>query len=168
MRVLNTVKDSANYPRLKQSLDYQFRKKQLTVSSIIAGAYLVFAILFTCIGSSRRGTEFALFQGLVLSLVALGYWIYTVYELAELFFHINSYHFFEARLDQPHIESGRYSSHARFTVTFQDRSGNQLSRATAAMFSSDRKPFFEDYNNQTVLLGYNKESDLLVVLHRVT
>ena len=169
MSRIQKIKDSPHYLRLKESVEYRYDKKQFILISVFSCIVLVpLILLFAIVCESSGDAAAAVAMDFLLMLILLGFWLYLGYRWLEIFLHIDSYIFCEVLLDQPHIENyGRYGSRIRFTVAFTDRHGKQLKRDTAAMFSSGAEPYLEDYNNKTVLIGYNEETDRVVVIKRV-
>lgn len=164
MRFLQTIKESPHYLRLKNSVQYRYDRRQFVIFSVIIGiSFVIMLPLVFLVGSSNE--DAAAF--VMVMFLMMGYfvgWLFITYHWLEIFRHIDSYIFFQARLDQPHV-SGRGG--ASFTVEFTDRHGKTIKRDTSQMFSSQWEPYLEDYINQTVLIGYNEETDRLVVIERV-
>lgn len=163
MDFLQKIKDSPHYGRLKNSAQYRYDRRQFLIISVAFG--IIFLMILPAMILAGDAGDPAGFVMVIFLMI--GYflaWLYFVYHWLEIFLHINSYIFFQARLDQPHVQ-GRGG--VGFTVEFTDRHGNQLQRKTSAMFSSQWEPYLEEYNNQTVLMGYNEKTDRLVVIQRV-
>ena len=164
MNFLQKIKASPNYLLLKNSAQYRYDRRQFLIISIISGIVLlpmmVLLGLVFRIGNPDPSIVLAVFYILFL----LGALIFFAYRWLEIFLHIDSYTFCQARLDQPFVK-GRGG--VGFTVTFTDRHGNSLERNTSPMFSSQWDPLLEEYNNKTVLLGYNEKTDRLVLIGRV-
>jgi hypothetical protein len=164
MDFIQKIKDSPYYSRIKDSLEYRHERQRFLIYGGIFAAILAIFVLLRATGEAvDADMVIYLFFGLILG----GFWLYTGYQWLELFLHMDRYIFFQARLDQPHVHSGRYGASISFTVNFTNRSGKTLTRETAALFSSNRTPFLEDYNNKIVQLAYNEETDRLVVLRRI-
>ena len=166
MNWLQTIKDSPNYRRLKDSVQYRYDRKQFLIIAISLGGFLLFmlASFFPLLGHSEETDAPLVIGMLVLSFFFLPFIGYFTYRWLEIFLHIGSYTFCEVVFDQPHTG---YRGGAYFTVEFTDRMGNKRKKDTSQMFSSNAEPYFEDYNNQKVLVGYNEETDRLVVIHRL-
>lgn len=163
MNFLKNIKDSPHYQRLKNSAQYRFDRRQFTIISVCYGIILLIflPLLFLAANGSAAVAAFVWLAFLLIAYGAL--WAYYAYQWLEIFRHMDSYIFFQVRLDQPHV-NGRGG--ASFTVQFTDRHGKQLQRETSKMFSSQWEPFLEEYNNQMVLIGYNEATDRLVVIKR--
>ena len=168
MNPMQKIKDSPHYLRLKESVEYRFDRKQFLIMAAVSGGYTFLSLLTLLATADTSDKEIQIYILLFMVLLFLPFLLYYGYHWLEIFLHIDSYIFCEVLLDQPHIENyGRYGSRIRFTVAFTDRHGKQLKRDTAAMFSSGAEPYLEDYNNNTVLIGYNEETDRVVVIKRL-
>lgn len=163
MHWLQNIKDSPNYPRLKDSVDYRYWRKQfLLMAGILGGGFLL--MLLAVVPAMTEGDEgnAAAIMGLFfIAMVYLGLIAYFAYQWLEMFLHINSYTFCEVMLDHPHLH-GRGA--VSFSVEVTDRRGNKLTKETSKMFHSEAEPYFEEYNNQKVQVAYNEETDRIVVI----
>lgn len=162
MTWLSKIKESPNYARLRNSLEFRYVRRQALLIGIPCGIILLLAILVGAVGgdlSARSAFTFAM--GLVFLLPVSAYYIY---RLVSLFFSIDRYVFTEVLLDRPHM-GGRYGAY--FTVTVRDRSGRELQRDTSCMFGNMHEPCFDDCVNKKMLIGYNEETDRVVVIRRV-
>lgn len=166
MHALQKIKDSPNYPRLKDSVEYRFRRKEFLMSAgWSGGAMLLMALVFLpLLGHSDDANVVAAMGMVFLLLFFLSFIAVYGYLWLELFMYIDSYTFCEVMLNRPHL-NGRYG--ASFTVEVTDRHGKKLTRETGKIFYSYGELQFEEYNNQQVLVGYNEETDRLVVIHRL-
>lgn len=166
MEFIHKIKDSPHYMRLKNSVQYRYDRKQfLVMSAFFAGLFVFFVVMLLPLRGHSAKSDASMTIGLLfLFFVYLPFLLYLAYRWLEIFLYIDSYIFCRVRLDQPH-SAGRYGVY--FTVEFTDRHGNRLQRDTARMFQSSSEPRLEDYNNQTVLIGYNEESDRVIVIERV-
>lgn len=164
MKFIRRIKESPYYERLKNSLDYTFCVRQAKIISVIFGLILLLFVPVIILAAqnpeSIAGAVLALFW--LFALIVL--WAYVSYGWLEIFLHMDSYIFCQVRLDHPHVE-GRAGTY--YTVEFIDRHGKTLKRDTKAMFTSNWEPFLEDYNNQTVLIGYNEVTERIVVIGHV-
>ena len=165
MNFLEKIKDSPHYPKLKGSLQYRYDRRQFLFMSVFFGIVGLVLWLPLLVGSAKPNPTFVIY--LLLWMFLLFGWLYFAYQLLEIFLHMDKYIFCQVRLDQPYLQHHRYGSSVGFTVEFTDRYGKTLKRKTSAMFSSQTEPCLEEYNNQTVLIGYNQETDRLVVIQRV-
>ena len=166
MRWLKAVKDSPNYPRLKESVEYRFWKRELLGTSAVLGGILFLITLFCLpILLDFDGASGIVLKGLLaiaaIYLPIIGYY---GYQWLAIFRHIDSYTFCETVLDRPHMS--RYG--AGYTVEITDRRGSKLTRDTTKMFRSESEPYLEEYNNQKVLVGYNEETDRVAVICRLS
>lgn len=161
------IKDSPHYLRLKESVEYRHCRKQCIVMIAVVSLFALPFLITASVLLGRSENSNAMYGIMWFVFLGIGYLFlvaYLAYHWLEIFLRIDSYIFCEVLLDQPHIE-GRGG--VKFTVTFTDRHGKQLKRETGAMFSSGAEPYLEDYNNQKVLIGYNEETDRVVVIKRL-
>ncbi len=167
MHWLQSIKDSPNYPRLKDSVDYRYWRKQfLLMAGILGGAFLLTLLAVVPVMTEGDEGNAAAIMGLFfIAMVYLGLIAYFAYQWLVIFLHINSYTFCEVMLDHPHLH-GRGA--VSFSVEVSDRRGKKLIKETSKMFHSEAEPYFEEYNNQKVLVGYNEETDRIVVIHLVS
>lgn len=164
MSSMQKIKDSPHYLRLKESVQYRYDRKQFMIICAIFGGFFLLVLLPTLpLIDNPSGAEIVWLFLFIIALFSLPFVLYYSYHWLAIFRHIDSYIFCEVLLDQPHVE-GRGG--VRFTVEFTDRHGKRLKRDTGTLFSSDWEPFLEDYNNQKVLIGYNEETDRVVVIKR--
>ena len=165
MNWLSQIKESPHYEHLKGSVDCRYARKQFILMSVFVGVIMIPLVLLFVLGCGNpTQAPVAVAMDFFLMLLVLGFWLHMGYCWLEIFLHMDSYIFFQAKLDQPHLETYRYSSRVRFTVEFTDRQGKQRKRDTGAIFSSNTDPFLEEYNNKEVLLAYNEETDRLIVI----
>lgn len=163
MGFLHKIKASPYYERLKNSVQYRYDRRQFLIFAGVFGVILLLILfMFFALWSASQEVDALLL--LMLELLApLILIVYFAFRWLDIFTHIDSYIFCRVRLDHPHTQ---YRGGVSFTVEFTDRHGKILRRDTAAMFSSDWEPTLEEYNNQTVLIGYNEETDRVVVIGR--
>ncbi len=164
MGFLQKIKDSPHYHRLKNSAQHRYDRRQFLIISVCFGIILLmFLPMLFLVGDGGDPASFVLVVFLMMGYFLV--WLYFAYRWLEIFLYIDSYIFCRVQLDRPHVQ-GRGG--VSFTVEFTDRHGNQLQRKTTAMFSSQWEPYLEEFNNQTVLIGYNEKNDRLVVIERIS
>lgn len=166
MNSIQKIKASPHYLRLKESVEYRFHRKQFTVmAAFLGGMYLFMLLMFLpLMGSTAESNDITVAALVFLGILYAAFLLYFSYRWLEIFLYIDSYVFREVVLNRPQVGT---RGGAKYTVTFTDRHGKPLTRETARMFTSQAQPLLEDYNNQTVLIGYNSETDRLVVIQRV-
>lgn len=166
MNPMQKLKDSPHYLRLKESVEYRYDKKQFIIMAAIFGGLYAFLLLMflPLAGDPGYGAVITIIWLVLPTLFYLPILLYFAYRWLEIFLHIDSYIFCEVLLNQPHVQ-GRGG--VKFTVTFTDRHGKQLKRDTSTIFSSHYEPYLEEYNNKKVLIGYNEETDRVVVIKRL-
>ena len=161
---LQRIKDSPNYPRLTNSVQYRFERKQfLIIAGILGAAYLFLLPAALDLMLFEPGRDGGIAILVMLSMVILPMIAYFAYRWLRLFLHIDAWCFSEAVLDKPHAG---YRGGVYFTVEITDRRGNKKRVETANMFSSG-EPMLEDYVNKKVLIGYNEETQLVAVIRRM-
>lgn len=164
MSFLQKIRESPNYTRLKNSEQYRYDKRQFIIISVFLGIIFLMFLPAIVLVAGEPSDAAAFLWSLFLMAAYFLLWAYYAYHWLEIFRHMDSYIFFQARLDQPHVH-GRGG--VSFTVKFTDRHGKPQQKETSKMFSSQWEPLLEDYNNQMVLIGYNEETDRLVLINRV-
>ena len=157
MRSFSEIKESPHYQRLKNSVEF----KAEWLSSLIVGIFcLILILLMFTVGSlNSAGTARAVI-GAIIMIPCL---LYQLYRLVRIFFHMESFTYTEAILDRP--KQG-YKGSMYFTVRIRDRSGREFDADTHSIFSRS-EPCFEDYVNQKVLIGYNNDTELVVVIQKL-
>ncbi len=164
MHFFGKIKDSPNYERLKNSVQYRYDRWQFRIIGIFCAILILPMLALLSLGIGVKGAEVAVAFGIVYMLAMLCMVAYFAYHWLEIFRYMDSYIFCQVRLDQPHV-AGR--SGVKFTVEFTDRHGKLQKRDTDTMFSSHWEPYLEDYNNKIVLIGYNEETDRIVIIQRL-
>ncbi|MBQ8254321.1 MAG: hypothetical protein IJY94_02315, partial [Clostridia bacterium] len=91
--------------------------------------------------------------------------IYEIYSYKRLFKDIDKYELCEAKLDKPSLSYWLRGA-VYYNLYFQLSDYVNVSKETRAMWSSS--PFaqnqFEYYNNKTVEIAYDRESDRLIII----
>lgn len=160
MNFFDKLKNSPHYERLKNSVQYRFDRRQFLVMAAITAGYIMIAFLGASSGIKRDASVAIAF---IFSLLFLGITLYFGFRWLEIFLYMDSYYFCQVKLEKLHTQ---VRGMVKFAVEFTDRHGKKLVRETDAMFSSDREPYVEDYNQKMVLVGYNEVTDRLVVIKR--
>ena len=156
MNWLSRIKESPNYERIKNSLEFRAQwRGALTVWIFTAVMLLFYGVFGT--GSSARGVV----GFVIVILFMIPYSLYYVYRVAVLFWKLHCWSFCEAVLDKPHLGG---KGGAWFTFTVRDRSGRELVKDTSHIFGNVSDPVFEDCVNKRALIGYNSESDTVAVI----
>ena len=91
--------------------------------------------------------------------------IFCAWRTITIFRHVESYHFCKATLCNP--KGGRIRDTIRFLVVLRDADGFPFTAYTHSIFHTHRSSFglaLEDYVNQEVTVGYNKETGQVVVI----
>ena len=156
---LQKLKDSPNYPRIRNSVEL---KAQLRQALFVWIATAVMLLLAALVGVGKTPKSTVSFVIIVLFMVP--YSLYYVYRVGVLFWKIECWTFSETTLDRPHLG---YKNAACFTVTVRDRSGRELEKETSHIFGTASDPVFEDYVNRRVLIGYNEETELVAVIQKL-
>ena len=157
MRSFSEIKESPNFQRLKNSVEF----KAEWLSSLIVGIFcLILILLMFTVGSLNSANTARAVIGTIIMIPCL---LYQLYRLVRIFFHMDSYTYTEAVLDRP--KQG-YKGSMYFAVRIRDRSGREFDADTHSIFSRS-EPCFEDYVNQKVLIGYNNVTGLVVVIQKL-
>ena len=158
------IKESPNYDRLKNSIEYRYERQQWIISAVImAIAELLSAA--RVFGYGLREPDFEVFALIlvILNMVFLPLLAYLGWRVLRIFRKIDSYTFCEAMLDRPRTG---YKGAVSFQVEIRTRSGATINRETHAIFGSwDTR--LEDYVNQKVIVAYNEETDTVIVVQKV-
>ena len=156
---LQKIKDSPNYPRIRNSVEFKAQRRHALFVWIVTAAVLLLAALT----GPGKNPKSMVSLAIMLPFVIL-YSLYYVYRVGVLFWKMERWSFSETTLDRPHMG---YKSGAWFTVTVRDRSGRELEKETSKIFSTATEPIFEDYVNHKVLVGYNDETDTVAVIRKL-
>ena len=104
------------------------------------------------------------FYGLVAALVLVPIFGVHSWELRRIYRKAEAYRFYQVKLTQPHSHFWARSMH--FTVLLPDANGTIITR-THSIVGTNRYqigPKMEDYLNKTVTVGYNEETEEIVVI----
>lgn len=153
---LQKLKDSPNYPRIRNSVELKAQLRQALFVWIATAVMLLLAAL-AGVGKTPKSTV----SFVIIVLFMIPYSLYYVYRVGILFWKIERWTFSEATLDRPHLG---YKNSACFTVTVRDRSGRELQRDTTNIFGSISEPVFDDCVNKRVLVGYHDETDTVAII----
>ena len=156
---LQKIKDSPNYPRIKNSVELKAQRRNALFVWIVTAVMLLIAAV-AGVGKSAKSTV----SFVIIVLFMIPYSLYYVYRVGVLFWKIERWTFSETTLDRPHLG---YKDGAWFTVTVRDRSGRELEKETSHIFGTASDPVFEDYVNSRVLIGYHDESDTVAVIQNL-
>ncbi len=162
MSFWSVLRESPNYPQLKNSVEYNYCKKRIL---ILAVAILIFLVALLI---PDQGDVNGVKQGILLVAGMVSLWLffgYGCWPMVEMFLHISDYYFTEVTL-QDINRVGYYGYY--YTVEFIDRQGTLLRRNTSCMFDTLSKPTLEEYNGKRVLIGYNSKTDRVVVIRKVS
>ena len=154
MRSISEIRESPNFQRLKNSVEFKSKLR----TTLIIGCF--FVILWLIILSAQEITIIEI----LFILISSGLIIYQLYRAFRIFSHIDSYTYTEALLDRPHLgnRGTRY-----FTVRIRDCFGREFDANTNNIFNRN-EPCFEDYIDQKVLIGYNNDTELVVVIKKLS
>ena len=153
---LQKIKDSPNYDRIRNSVEFKAQRRHALFVWIVTAVLLLLTAL-TGVGKSPKSTV----AFLMTAFFMIPYSLYYVYRVGVLYWKMERWAFSETTLDRPDLG---YKSAAWFTVTVRDRSGRELEKETSHIFGTASDPVFEDYVNCRVLIGYHDESDTVAVI----
>ena len=157
MRSISEIRESPNYQRLKNSIEFKAEWRSTWIVGIFC--QILILLMFT-VGSLHSADTARAVIGAIIMIPCL---LYQLYRLVRIFFHMESYTYTEAVLDRP--KQG-YKGSMYFTVRIRDRSGREFDADTNTIFNRS-EPCFEDYVNQKVLIGYNNVTGLVVVIQKL-
>lgn len=147
--------------RLWQSLEMDVVRRNLIIYTLITG---VTALMVSCQGSPYDdGSLHAVLVGWAV-IFLLPVWGFYLWRAFRIFRKAENYSFFRCKLSQPHqiffIET------MYFTVILERPDGRKIARETHAIFPCHGLigPLVEDYVNQTVTIGYNEKTEMVVVI----
>ena len=156
MRSFSEIRQSPNYQRLKNSVEFKAERR----STLVVGIFCLILILLMAAAAGSRSTA----RSAIGFVVLFPCFLYQLYRLVRIFFHMDSYTYTEAVLDQP--RQG-YKGSMYFQVRLRDRSGREFCANTNSIFSGS-EPCFDDYVNQKALIGYNNHTELVVVIKKLS
>lgn len=138
--------------KLLHSVEMGFYRRQLTVLGIF--------FLILCASAFSRDPA----VGIIFVILFLPLLIFYLYRVFRVLHRREGYIFCKVALDQPnyHFWHKTYS----FTVTLEHPEISRRSRQTQPIFMPYGvfEPLLVDYVNQTVTVGYNPETDTVVVI----
>lgn len=161
MEKLRKIREHPNFERIKGSVEWKALKRDMYIILGMLAFLVVMAVIVHSLGgrvSARGAASLAMVY-----VVGLGMAVYYGYRVWELFWHIDRYTFTTVVLDQPHQG---YKGSMYFTVEVLNRQGQKIKRDTRNIFTQ-WNPSFEEYNNRKVLVGYNEETDMVVVIQKM-
>lgn len=167
MNPIQKIKDSPHYPQLKQSLEYYHCRKRFIVSFVLVCIFTIPTFLLLFLAEGSAGSDGSVVIVFLCALFFIGYSIYCAHRWLQIFLHMDDYLFFPVVLSKPFVHHSRFAAYVCYSLTFPNMDGKIITRETAAMFRNYTDPCLQDYNNKTVLVGYNEETDRLVVIKRV-
>ena len=158
-------REHPNWEKIRRSVEFKALKREMLILAVFLGGSSLLIVLSMiplfaqpdAIGMMDPGTAMSI---ILIVTMLLGFTAYYVYRVADLFWHIDRYTFTRALMDKPHQG---YKGSMYFTVEVLDRQGNRIKRDTRRIFGQ-WDPNFEEYLNKTALIGYNDETDTVVVI----
>ena len=150
-------KKEVNRDLLNGSLEVGCMRRDLIISLVIVGFYLLLWRMM------HEGAAFVLLSvifGLCLSPV-FGFWIW---RLCRIYAKPEEYVFCKCTLSSPHQRLWLRSMY--FTVVLETEEDGRIVVDTHAIFAPYGLvgPLVEDYINETVTIGYNRETGMVVVI----
>ena len=158
MRSISEIRESPNFQRLKNSIEFKAERRSTWIVGIFC---LILILLMFTVGSLNSAGTARVVIGTIIMIPCL---LYQLYRLVRIFSHIDSYTYTETILDHPRqgFRGAMY-----FTVRVRNRFGKEIDVDTNHIFSR-AEPNFEDYLNQKVLIGYNNDTELVVVIKKLS
>lgn len=146
---------------LWDSLEMHCLRRDAILSTVLV--FLVLGIR-SCANRPYSGNDLSV--ALVVGAVTLlPFWCFWIYRSIQIFRRVEGYRFYKCRLSSPHQRP--FSKGAMyFSVVIEDENGTRFIRDTHAIFQSHgvMSPLLEEYINQTVTVGYNRETEMVVVI----
>ncbi len=149
--------------KLKNSLDMVSVRLYLFMAGMVAlleGVMVLFLISGPPFGPSRWGA-----YGLMLLVSVVPILIFCAWRTISIFRCPESYHFCKTTLCNP--KGGRIRDTIRFLVLLEDAEGSKFTAYTHSIFQTHKSSFglaLEDYVNREVTVGYNEETETVVVI----
>lgn len=157
--------------KIKNSLSARWHLHNLSTYGIVGLIYGVIMLFIAIFSSAMHGGDFPLAISItggifmVFVLAVSPFVIYELYSYKRLFKDADKYEICYAKLDKPSISYwGRGAVY--YTLYFQLSDYVNVSKTTRSMWSSSplAQNQFEYYNNKTVEVAYDRESDRLIVI----
>lgn len=159
MKTWQEVKESANYGRLRNSVEMRVAKHSVA----LYGGILAFSLMM--VAAPILMTEDAAMAALGITVILLAlipFPLFYIHRIFKIYSHIDDYTFTEVVLDKPH---GGFNRMIYFSVTVKDRFGASIPVDTHEIFYTHGwEPLLEDYVNKKVLIGYNNVTQYVVVI----
>lgn len=147
--------------KLRQSMELSYYIKNLVIFSLI---YLISGGMAVLSSGTAQQPTMWLTMGIVLAVCyapLLGFFLWRIFGI---FRQAEHYSFCRATLDQPH--AGIIRNTMNFSVLLELPDGTRLVRSTHSIFMTHgfMAPRLEDYVNREVTVGYNEETETVVVI----
>ena len=146
---------------LRDSLEMRCLWRDAILSTVLV---LLLVGLRSCTGNLNRD-EAQMVGAIACTVTLVPFWCFWIYRSIQILRRVEGYRFYKCRLSSPHqrpfLKGAMY-----FTVVIEDENGTRFIRDTHAIFQSHgvMDPLLEDYINQTVTVGYNRETEMVVVI----
>ena len=163
MEHFRKIKEHPNFDRICGGVEWKALKKEiLLMFGIFGGLFVLILLVQMSVGSHSVSAREAIHTAMMI-LILIGLGFYYLYRVWELFWYIDRYSFSTVLFDKPHQG---YRGTMYFTVEVLDRQGQTIRRNTRNLFHQGQ-PNFEEYLNKRVLVGYNDETDAVVVIQKM-
>ena len=147
---------------LWDSLELQTLRRDALLSTL-----MVFIILFFqgCLASTSGDGTAWLISLIIGAVTLLPFWCFWIIRTIRLLRKPEEYFFCKCTLSSVHhrafLKGAMY-----FTVVIEDPEGNRFAADTHAIFAAYgiAEPLLENYINRTVTVGYNRETEMVVVI----
>ena len=157
--------------KIKSSLSARWHLHNLSTYGIVGLIYAVIMLVVASFSDLAQRGNFSLALAvsvgmfLVFALVISPFVIYELYSYKRLFKDADKYEICYAKLDKPSISYWSRGA-VYYTLYFQLSDYVNVSKTTRSMWSSSplAQNQFEYYNNKTVEVAYDRESDRLIVI----
>jgi hypothetical protein len=147
--------------KLRQSMELSYYLKNLVVFSLI---YLVAGGMAVLSSGTAQQPTMWLTMGIMLAVFYAPLLGFFLWRIIQIFRKPEEYIFCRTTLSQPH--AGIFRNTMNFSVLLELPDGTRRTRTTHSIFMTHglTVPLLEDYINREVTLGYNEETETVVVI----
>lgn len=147
--------------RLKDSLELSVIRRDVLLYTLMMGVVI---FMISCRNSTFENRQMQLAQVVMAAVFLLPFWGFYLWRVVCIFRKAESYTFCRCKLSQPH--QNYFLKTMYFTVLLETPDGRRLVRDTHAIFACHgfAGPLVEEYVNSTVTIGYNEETEMVVVI----
>lgn len=147
--------------KLRDSLEISVIRRNAILYTLAIG---VAVLMVSCQNSGSDDSTLGMVMAVGAALFLLPVWGFYLWRTICIFRKAENYIFCRCKLSQPH--QNYFLQTMYFTVIIEHPDGSKGVRETHAIFPCHGLvgPLVEDYVNSTVTIGYNKETEMVVVI----